>query len=223
MFRVKICGITQPSDAALACRAGADAVGLNFYAQSPRRVDLETARKIAQHVSPGVLKVGVFVNAPAETIAALANETPLDAIQLHGDEPPELLLELPPLPVLKAYRCGALGLGPLVAFLARCRELGRTPDALLIDAAAPGQYGGSGQTVDWKSLGDSKAELGELPVILAGGLKPENVAEAIRLARPAGVDVASGVECSPGVKDVGRVNLFARAARAAFASEPASG
>ena len=216
MFRIKICGLTDPRDAQLAESAGADAIGLNFYAKSSRYVDPERAQQIAAVVSDQILKVGVFVNSPVEEIALLARQVPLDAIQLHGDEPASFLLELPSLPIIKAFRCGEAGLAPLVEFLAACKQQGRMPTALLIDAAAPGQYGGSGQTVDWTILSSAQDQLLGLPIILAGGLKPENVAQAIQLARPHGVDVASGVEASPGVKDEKLVSLFIQNALQAF-------
>jgi phosphoribosylanthranilate isomerase len=208
VFRVKICGITTAGDARLACQAGADAVGLNFFSGSSRFVTRELAKEIAAAISPGVLIVGVFVNASAEEILLTASEVPLDVIQLHGDEPPAFLAELPGVRILKAFRCAAAELPPWVEYLAECEKLGRKPEAILIDAAAPGQYGGSGQTIDWSMLPQVRAQLAGLAVILAGGLNPENVSEAIRVARPEGVDVASGVEKSPGVKDSQRVIRF---------------
>jgi phosphoribosylanthranilate isomerase len=208
----KICGITNPSDALLAKQAGATAIGLNFYSGSPRCVTVDQACVIAKNCAHGLQKVGVFVNASAEKITQVATAVPLDIIQLHGDEPAAFLGELPALPIVKAFRCGAAGLTPLVEYLKECQKLGRLPSFLLIDAAAPGQYGGSGQTIDWSMLPGSRSQLHGLPVILAGGLTPENVAEAIRVAQPDGVDVASGVEVSPGVKDSGKVRKFVAAA-----------
>jgi phosphoribosylanthranilate isomerase len=214
VFRVKICGITNPSDVQQACEAGADAIGLNFFSGSPRCVSSEQAAVIARAVPPGVLKVGVFVNAPAAEILATAAQVPLDVVQLHGDEPASFLTELSPLRILKVFRCGSAGLGPVIDFLADCKQFGQLPKAVLIDAAAPGQFGGSGQTVDWSTLPEIRSHLYGLPVILAGGLTPENVVEAIRVAQPDGVDVASGVEISPGVKDSEKVRRFVDAALA---------
>lgn len=214
MFRVKICGITNPRDAQQACEAGADAIGLNFYSGSPRYVTQSQATEIAKSIPPRVLKVGVFVNASAAEILATAKVTPLDVVQLHGDEPASFLAELASLRILKVFRAGSAGHSPIIDFLADCKKLGQLPEALLIDAAAPGQYGGSGQTVDWSAVPKIRSHLAGLPVVLAGGLKPENVGDAILAAQPDGVDVASGVEASPGVKDPEKVRRFVAAALA---------
>jgi phosphoribosylanthranilate isomerase len=213
VFRIKICGITNPSDARLAEEAGADAIGLNFYQRSPRFITRDQAPTVAAATGTAVLKVGVFVNASAEEIAQHCTQVPLDVIQLHGDEPPEFLKQLPDLPVIRAFRCGSKGLSPLIAYLDLCAAVGRLPTALLIDAQAPGQYGGSGQTVDWTALPSARAWLHGLPVILAGGLTPANVAQALEISGADGADVASGVEISPGMKDGELVRSFVTAAR----------
>jgi phosphoribosylanthranilate isomerase len=218
LFRIKICGITSVADGLAAASAGADAIGLNFWPQSKRYVRPETAREIAAALPGGVTKVGVFVNAAAEEIASTADEVGLDWIQLHGDERAELLAKLPPrLPVLRAFRCGADGLTQLARYLTESRDEGRAPDAVLIDADAAGDFGGTGQCADWARVAQDRNLLAGMPLILAGGLTPRNVAAAIQSVRPDGVDVASGVESQPGRKDGALVEQFVVAARAGFA------
>ncbi|HVX15557.1 MAG TPA: phosphoribosylanthranilate isomerase [Pirellulales bacterium] len=223
MFRIKICGITTAEDGALAAGAGADAIGLNFYAHSPRFVDQQRGRSIVNGLPPNVAKVGVFVNAPAAEIRALAGSLALDFVQLHGDEPPEAMAELGGLSVIRAFRLGADGWQRWFAYLERCRQLNALPCAVLVDAHRHGEYGGTGQSPDWTIVSRFHDANIRLPLILAGGLTPGNVAEAITAARPYGVDTASGVEVRPGVKDKGRVEAFVAAARSALrqlASEP---
>jgi phosphoribosylanthranilate isomerase len=221
MFRVKICGITRVEDALAVARAGADAIGLNFYAQSPRFITTEFAQAVAHALAEashgeGVVRVGVFVNTPVDQIKQIAREAKLNAVQLHGDEPAEAIRDLVPLPVIRARRLDARGVGPIDADLEECRTLGRLPDALLVDAAAAGSYGGTGQTVDWGLLTDHARWTRGVPLILAGGLRCENVAEAIRAVRPRGIDTASGVESAPGVKDHEKVAAFVQRAREAL-------
>jgi phosphoribosylanthranilate isomerase len=215
MFRIKICGVTTTHDALAAAAAGADAIGLNFCPESARCIDLATARRIVEAVPPHIAKVGVFVNEPAERVIATADELVLDFIQLHGDEPPNQLADLAPRRVIRAFRlCGDVE--PLVDYLQKCRELGHSPDAVLIDAYAPGAYGGTGVIANWGNVRSCQRHVGAVPVVLAGGLTPENVAEAIGQVRPAAVDVASGVELAPGQKDVVRMRGFVVAARRAW-------
>jgi phosphoribosylanthranilate isomerase len=217
MFRIKICGITRPEDALAALAAGADAVGLNFYPQSARFVGQEQARRIAAAVPAGVARVGVFVNAAADEILQTFDRTPLDLIQLHGDEPPELLCRLRDRPIVRVFRVGSGGLAAALEYLDRCRQLGAVPRVVLADAEAGRAYGGTGELADWSALGGYPAADWHPPLILAGGLTPENVAEAICSVRPAGVDTASGVESSPGVKDAELMKRFVEAARNALA------
>jgi phosphoribosylanthranilate isomerase len=218
MFHIKICGITSVDDAQVAARAGADAIGLNFWPQSKRHVRPKSAREISAALPSGVARVGVFVNATAEDIASIADQVGLDWIQLHGDESFELLAKLPPrLPILRAFRCAEAGLLPLQHYLLESRGHGRGPDAVLIDADAAGEFGGTGRRADWMRIAQERSLLGELPLILAGGLTPLNVAAAIDAVRPDGVDVASGVECRPGIKDPALVEQFVAAARAGLA------
>ena len=222
MFRVKICGITNGDDARMVAAAGADAVGLNFFPASPRFIDVATARTIIENLPPEMTKVGLFVNATAKHIHEIVSQLPLDMIQLHGDEPPEFLAELS-LPVMKAFRIGEAGLLPVVEWLDRCRELGRLPIACLLDAFKPGQFGGTGKTLDWRALAAEKTalrlhiesqKLPVVPLVLSGGLNSSNVAEAILMFQPNAVDTASGVENSPGKKDATLVQAFVSAARA---------
>jgi phosphoribosylanthranilate isomerase len=209
---VKICGITNPADALAAAEAGADAVGLMFYEQSPRHVSLKTASEIARQLPPSVIKVGVFVNAPEEVVLRAAGECALNLLQFHGEETPEYCLSFPVM-TLKAFRIrDAESLGALPEY--------RT-DAWLLDAYVPDQRGGTGARFNW-DLAVEAQKLGR-PIFLAGGLTPENVAEAVRRVRPYAVDVSSGVEALPGQKDHRKVREFIRAAKSADGDEPKGG
>jgi len=215
MFRVKICGITSVDDARSAVEAGADALGLNFYRQSKRYCPVDVASEIVSVVGDSVHTVGVFVNASAEEVRHAFHTLRLDSVQLHGDESPDDLSELRGIPVIKAFRVdgdfSAIGEFTRACHARRCR-----PRMILIDAAQAGTYGGTGNTLDWQVLAKHRVELAEMPLVLAGGLTPENVAEAIGVVRPWGVDVASGVEASPGRKSVPQMQAFVAAAREAF-------
>ena len=216
MFHVKICGITCPDDALAAAHAGADAVGLNFYSGSRRFVDHQQATAIVAALPERVAKVGVFVNARAEQVRSVAESVGLDYVQLHGDEPPQLISELTGLAVVRAFRLGTDGWRPITEFLDQCYLLGALPRAVLVDACRPGLYGGTGEATDWAIAREyHELRLG-LPLILAGGLTPANVSEAVAAVEPDGVDTASGVESAPGVKDTLKVAAFVAAARAAL-------
>ena len=204
MLRVKICGITGAPDAVAAVQAGADALGFVF-ADSPRRVSAERAREIVSQLPPYVTPVGVFVDESPEAVRRTATETGLGAVQLHGSEGPEVVAALAPLACIKAFRIRSRG--DLDA-MARYQVQG-----YLVDAFVPGQPGGTGRTIDWR-LFEGFRPPG--PLILSGGLTPENVAEAVRRVRPYAVDVSSGVEAEPGRKDHERVRLFIQRARAAL-------
>jgi phosphoribosylanthranilate isomerase len=216
-FKIKICGITSVEDAQAAVHTGADAVGLNFYSSSKRHVDPSIATKIVEASLGCADAIGVFVNERVERLGEICRKTGLLTVQLHGDETPEFVrLVDEQYNVIRARRLDERGIAAIRADWQACCELtGFGPDAVLVDAAAPGQFGGSGQTVDWHALADHSSTLG-VPLILAGGLTPDNVAEAIRIVRPQAVDVASGVESSPGKKDVAKMRDFTAAARAAF-------
>jgi phosphoribosylanthranilate isomerase len=216
VFRIKICGITSAEDAVRAVRAGADAIGLNFYPGSPRFLNVAQARDIAAAAADRVTKVGVFVNTDGQAMLEFAEDVGLDVIQLHGDEPAEMLRRLSGCAVIKAFRCRDDGLDPVLGFLKECRALGRLPDAVLLDAYAPGKYGGTGQRLDWTAVRGARAAFGGVPVVLAGGLTADNVSQAIAEARPTAVDTAGGVERSPGVKDPDKMERFVAAAETAF-------
>jgi phosphoribosylanthranilate isomerase len=246
MFRVKICGVTTVEDANTAADAGADAVGLNFYDGSPRYLTSESGVRITAELNGrSVCPVGVFVNAPYEDVIRCVYQVGLAAVQLHGDEPVDLVAQLKGRAtgashflyvadamaalqrtiqqgrkffpnVVRARRISEQGVGPIADDLRACLKAGNLPDAVLVDAMTPGRYGGTGETVSWVGLADHKRWLGDTPLILAGGLTPENVAEAIRIVRPAAVDVASGVEFAPGKKDPAKVRDFVANALGAF-------
>jgi phosphoribosylanthranilate isomerase len=216
MFRIKICGITQVDDARAAARAGADAIGLNFYPESPRSVEPEAARRIVDAVPPGLVKVGLFVNASDEQVCRAYDQLSLDLVQLHGDEPPEFLPRLGERPVMRAFRVGPEGLGLVEDYLEQCRRLGCVPELVLIESRTKGRYGGTGRVADWSTVARYPRCDWHPRLVLAGGLTPENVAEAIGAVRPAAVDTASGVESSPGRKDERRVARFVRQAEEAF-------
>jgi phosphoribosylanthranilate isomerase len=223
MFHIKICGITNPEDAHVAVDAGTDALGFNFFAGSKRYINFLTAKKLVESESLACMKVGVFVNHTADELNEIAITVGLDAVQLHGDQPPSYLLDIErQYPIVRVYRVGASGFVAMKTDLMMCAKFGREPDAILLDALAPTEYGGTGQRLDWTTLADriellnfDRAE--PLRLILAGGLTPENVAEAIQLVRPYGVDVASGVESAPGRKDPDKVRAFVAEARRGFA------
>ncbi len=221
MFRVKICGITSFEDALAVAEAGADAVGLNFYPKSARYLPPRAAEAVAAALPDNVIKVGLFVNAAEDEIRERFDRLGLDLIQLHGDEPPEFIARLGGRPVMRAFRVGAAGLGPVYDYIERTAELGCPLRAVLVDSFRKGSYGGTGQVADWATLAAYKAipaaPRGGLPaLVLAGGLTPRNVAAAICTVRPAAVDTASGVESSPGKKDPAAVRAFVQAARAAL-------
>jgi phosphoribosylanthranilate isomerase len=215
MFRIKICGITNLADAVAAAEAGADAVGLNFYPGSPRVVGEATASELVRSLPPHVAKIGVFVNETADRMSQIADRLALDFIQLHGDEPPGRLAELAPRRVIRAFRPQG-DCEPLFDFVSACFQLGFPPAAVLIDAFEQGKYGGTGKMANWGILQEIRTKLRNVPVILAGGLHPENVADAIVRAEPAAVDVAGGVEWAPGRKDANLMRQFVRAARNAW-------
>ncbi len=204
MTRVKICGITRPEDGVAAAGAGADAIGLMFFAGSPRRVSMDQARRIADALPPFVTIVGVFVDPdPSEVRAAMA-AVPLQLLQFHGDESPAFC-EGFALPYMKAVRVRP-GLD-LVQYASRFSKA----KALLLDAFVQGAHGGTGQSFDWSLVPPGL----DLPLVLSGGLNPENVADAIRQIRPWAVDVSSGVEAAQGIKDPEKMVAFMQGVRSA--------
>jgi phosphoribosylanthranilate isomerase len=223
-FKIKICGITNVADALAAADAGADAIGLNFYPKSKRFVDESAASTILQVSPPQLGRFGVVVNEPVEVLNRLiadlntTSTTGLHGIQLHGTEPPAYLVGVRIKYIIRARRFTDRGISAIAADLESCDRSRRLPDAVLVDSATPGQYGGTGTTISWAGLADYHRWLHNIPLILAGGLTPDNVAEAIRIVRPQAVDVASGVESSPGKKDHAKMRDFVAAARDAFAA-----
>jgi phosphoribosylanthranilate isomerase len=203
---VKICGITNAPDARAACEAGANLLGFNFYEKSPRHIAPADASKIRAQLPKNVEAVAIFVNAKPAAIASHSVSVRLDAAQLHGDETPSTVAEVArAIRVFKAFRVGSdFSLATLDAYPGAF--------AYLFDASHAGQYGGTGRTTDWALA--RRAALSSR-IILAGGLKVENVAAAIRLVRPFAVDVASGVESKPGKKDHGRLRDFIQEVRRA--------
>ena len=203
---VKICGITSAADAVSSAEAGADAVGLMFYEDSPRHVTLEQAKIISAALPPHVMRVGVFVNADEAFVHQALTECVLNILQFHGDETPEDCSRYPVM-TLKAFRVkGEETLQQLEAY----------PTAgYLLDAYVKDSLGGTGATFNW-DLAVRAQEFGK-PILLAGGLTPDNVADAVRRVQPFGVDVSSGVESEPGRKDPARMKTFVEAAKNALA------
>jgi phosphoribosylanthranilate isomerase len=208
--KVKICGITNSEDARAAVAAGADLLGFNFYTRSPRYIAPERAREIAAPLQASgrrPLLVGVFVNSPLEEVQSILEITRIDLAQLHGDEPARVLEQL--------HGRGFKALRPSSEAEAEIDAEWFAPHApnapaLLIDAHRRDQYGGTGHMADW-TIATRMAQ--RYSILLAGGLTPENVTEAVRQVKPWGVDVASGVEMSPGKKDVEKMKLFIERAR----------
>ncbi len=204
--QIKICGITSVADGLEAAQAGVHAVGFVFWPQSTRFVEPELARTISAALPPLMARVGVFVDAPREVLVRTAETVGLDVLQLHGDERPEDLRGLPRR-VVKALRVTQ---GFSADMLEPYREHAQ---GILLDAGHAGQPGGSGRTFDW-SLAQAAREAAPY-LILAGGLTPENVGQAIRVVKPDAVDVSGGVERAPGQKDPARIKAFVKAVRAA--------
>jgi phosphoribosylanthranilate isomerase len=197
---VKICGITRLEDALAAVDAGANAIGFIFWPDSPRFIDPYRARAIARSLPPFVTPVGVFVDQPVDYVSAVASLVPLGAVQLHGSETPDY--------------AAAIGRPVLKAVTTADPDPGRWPPRamLLLDVHDPVRRGGTGRTIDWEA---AAAIAARRPVLLAGGLTPENIAEAIVRVRPRGVDVSSGVESSPGIKNHERLKALFGAIHAA--------
>ena len=195
--KVKVCGITLRDDALLAADLGASAVGFVFWPRSPRYVEPETAAEIARELPADVAPVGVFVDPTVDEVRRIAGQVGLAAVQLHGDEPATLCDGLP-YRVLKAVP---------VTGETTCAAAGRVPSRItvLLDARDPVRRGGTGRTVDW---GVAASVAARRRIFLAGGLCPENVGEALRIVRPYGIDVSSGVEEQPGRKAAGRLREF---------------
>ena len=201
---LKVCGVTNAANAERLVELGVDAIGVNFWPGSPRCVASTEAKWLAA-LEGRILRVGVFVNAPAELQISLVREGLLDLVQLHGDETPAdaAALREAGIPFIKAIGVKTHA------------DLERVEDfcaaAVLLDAHAPGVYGGTGETFDWNTALDFKSKHPQLPLILAGGIKPENAARAAEMLHPSALDVASGAESSPGIKDFDKVRGLLRA------------
>ncbi len=197
--RVKVCGITRPEDGVEAARCGADAVGLVFYAGSPRAVDIDGARAIIEVLPPFVTTVALFVDPSTQTVAEVLKALPIDLIQFHGDEAPSFCNQFER-PYIKAVRMrDGIDLDEVARRYGSAR-------GLLLDTYRPGIAGGTGETFDW----DQAPREFHMPIVLAGGLTPENVAAAVRQVKPYGVDVSGGVEADKGIKDAGKIAAFMR-------------
>ena len=202
LTKVKICGITRMEDALAAAAAGADALGFMFYEASPRRVAFDVAAKIIRELPPFLARVGVFVNPSPDDVGRAIEDCRIDTLQFHGEETPEFCAQFG-LRIIKAFRVrDAESLSALPAYVgATC----------LLDSFVAGQHGGTGATFNW-DLAAQTVKAGRR-VLLAGGLTAENAAEAVRRVRPYGLDVSSGVEAKPGVKDAAKVRAFIAAAK----------
>jgi phosphoribosylanthranilate isomerase len=200
--QVKICGVTTVADALTAAGAGADMIGLNFYEHSPRHLTLAAAVEISRALPPFVQRVGVFVNPAEDLVLRAIRECSLNLLQFHGDEPSDF--------------CTQFGLMSLKAIRVQNAESLKTlanfhTDAFLLDAHSKAGLGGTGEKFNW-DLAVEAQKFGK-PIFLAGGLTPENVADAVRQVRPFAVDVSSGVESAPGKKDAAKVRAFIQAVR----------
>ncbi len=218
---VKICGIASHEDLDAVLPAMPDAVGLNFFTGSRRFVPVELAAELVNRLPREIRPVGVFVNHSIDTICEICDRCGLQTVQLHGDEPAEFLQTLhetaPQLRLIRAGRLDAAHPDRFAKTVAQCLQRSIELNAVLVDAHVPGHFGGTGQTAPWHLLRDAAWRSACPPLILAGGLRPENVAEAIRQVVPWGVDTASGVEAPSGRKDPDLVLEFVRRARKAFA------
>ncbi len=201
---VKICGITNAEDGLAAAAAGADALGFVFHEPSPRSITIADAAAIIRELPPLIHKVGVFVNAPADFVVRTIGDCGLNLLQFHGEESPDYCMQFG-LMSMKAFRIRD------ATSLAQLKDY--STDAWLLDAYSAGKVGGTGAQFNWDLALEAKSW--GRPIFLAGGLTPENVADAVQLVQPFGVDVSSGVEASPGRKDHGKVRAFIKAAKGA--------
>ena len=202
-IKVKICGVTSLDDAMACVEAGTDALGLNFYEPSPRYLEIGKAAEITKHLPPFVARVGLFVNASEDKVRETIEKTGINTLQFHGDETPEFCSKFAPMKVIKAFRMQ--GANTLKTFS------DYNVDAYLLDSFDPGTPGGTGMIFNWDLARQAKDE--GKPIILAGGLDPENIAEAIHETWPYAVDVASGVESERGKKDIKLVRRFIETVR----------
>lgn len=208
---IKICGVTTPADAEFAANCGADAIGLNFYARSPRYLTEDRAAAIVRALPPFVASVGLFVGTPLAEVHDRALRFNLRAVQTYPSD--DSVFDFFPVAHIPAFRVkDAASLAVVSAYVSVAK-----PAAVILDAYVDGLMGGTGRIAPWNLLVGFDPGV---PILLAGGLTPDNVADAVRTVRPWGVDVASGVESAPGVKDRGKIRAFVQAVRAAAASLP---
>lgn len=200
--KVKICGITNVEDAMMAAEAGADALGFMFYEPSPRHLKLSLAAEVMRELPPFVARVGVFVNPAPDVVRRVIDECGINYVQLHGEEPPDFCTKFS-VPVIKAFR---IQNGDSLA-----RLQGYRTSAWLLDSFVPGKPGGTGESFNWDLA--VKAKNFGRPIILAGGLTPQNVGDAVTKVRPFGVDASSGLEVAPGKKDRTKVAKFIKHAK----------
>jgi phosphoribosylanthranilate isomerase len=217
--RIKICGITRPEDAAAAAAAGADAIGMVFYAPAPRNISIERAKEILSILPPFVSPVGLFVDADASAIRSLTSQLHLRHVQLHGHEPPARVAELAGLYVIKAVRVDDTFEQTLSTWRRASMELSLTNfRGVVLETAGTREAGGTGLANDWATVQrhrDAGAFEGLPRVIAAGGLTPQTVGDVVRSVRPWAVDVSSGVESAKGLKSVEKIQAFVRAVRKA--------
>ena len=238
---IKICGVTNVDDAQAIVDAGADAVGLNFFAKSKRFVSGDAARTICNAVKSNLDVVGVFVNSPAEEVVETVNRVQLAAVQFHGDETTASIAAVhescPDVAIVRAFRLRAGGVGDLIQSIRELQQNAVPLAAVLVDAFVADEYGGTGHMIDADLFKEFRQQLGSpadvseysgrsVPptpaprVILAGGLTAETVAAAVDASQPWGIDTASGVETSPGVKSSEKIRRFVKAVRTKMPSEP---
>lgn len=214
---VKICGIRDVETAEIAVDAGANALGLNFYAPSPRSITAETAADIVDLLPSHATPIGLFVNHTIAQIEQIMETAGLETLQLHGDETPEFLAEIseihPEWNIIWARRVNENNIADLDNDLRECQSLGVKLFGCLLDPKVDGAYGGTGETLSWKLVNRHYDQTTNPPLILAGGLTPDNVAEAVNSVHPWGVDVASGVEIEKGIKDADLIREFIETAR----------
>lgn len=196
-MKTKICGLTKPNNAREVALLGIDAIGLVFYGQSPRYVAAKSAVQIINALPPFINRVGLFVNAKSDFIDEILCEVPLDTLQFHGDELPAECGQYG-LPFIKAIRVNQQ------TNINKMADIYHQASGLLLDSHQPSIYGGTGEAFDWNL---AKVDV-DLPIILAGGINPDNVADAIKQVNPYGVDVSSGVESAKGIKDVDKIKQF---------------
>ncbi|RUM91724.1 MAG: phosphoribosylanthranilate isomerase [Thermovibrio sp.] len=207
MVKVKVCGITNLNDALVTVEAGADAVGFILYPKSKRFIKAKEVRRITQNLPPFIFKVGVFVNEDPHTVLEILSYANLDFAQLHGDESPEECEYIGEERVIKVFRLKLIDeVEKIKPYVGKIR-------ALLLDTYSESSYGGTGKTFNWEIARAVKERFPQIPLILSGGLNPENVRDAIKEVNPYAVDVSSGVERAPGIKDEEKIELFIRRAK----------